>query len=118
MSEIDATIRNRREELRRVRDAVDRLGAENRLAAEIVSDMPIPEMAARPARSRSCHHDSALRCRHTGGWSPPPGEVSLPATTGNAFAGVITGFVSPSEIRILGTKTELLRTLVAAAGVE
>lgn len=26
--------------------------------------------------------------------------------------------VSPSEIRILGTKTELLRTLVAAAGVE
>jgi hypothetical protein len=28
------------------------------------------------------------------------------------------GVVSPSEIRILGTKTELLRTLVAAAGVE
>jgi site-specific DNA recombinase len=26
--------------------------------------------------------------------------------------------VDPSEIRILGTKTELLRTLVAAAGVE
>jgi site-specific DNA recombinase len=26
--------------------------------------------------------------------------------------------VSPSEIRILGTKTELPRTLVAAAGVE
>ena len=41
MSEIDATIRNRREELRRVRDAVDRLGAENRLAAEIVSDMQV-----------------------------------------------------------------------------
>lgn len=41
MSEIDATIRNRREELRRVRDAVDKLGAEYRLAAEVVGDMQV-----------------------------------------------------------------------------
>ena len=41
MSEIDASIRNRREELKRVRDAVDRLGEECRLAAGIVEDMQV-----------------------------------------------------------------------------
>jgi serine/threonine-protein kinase RsbW len=41
MTEIDASIRNRREELARVRDAVDRLGAECHLAAGIVEDMQV-----------------------------------------------------------------------------
>lgn len=41
MSEIDASIRNRREELTRVMDAVDRLGAECHLAAGIVEDMQV-----------------------------------------------------------------------------
>jgi anti-sigma regulatory factor (Ser/Thr protein kinase) len=41
MTEIDASIRNRREELARVRDAVDRLGAECRLASGIVEDMQV-----------------------------------------------------------------------------
>ena len=41
MTEIDASIRNRREELERVRDAVDRLGAECRLAAGVVEDMQV-----------------------------------------------------------------------------
>jgi serine/threonine-protein kinase RsbW len=41
MTEIDASIHNRREELTRVRDAVDRLGAECRLAAGIVEDMQV-----------------------------------------------------------------------------
>lgn len=41
MTEIDASIRNRREELARVRDAVDRLGAECHIAAGIVEDMQV-----------------------------------------------------------------------------
>lgn len=41
MSEIDASIRNRREDLARVSDAVDRLGVECSLAAGVVADMQV-----------------------------------------------------------------------------
>jgi uncharacterized membrane protein len=44
-------------------------------------------------------------------WGEPGAMVML-------AGGVLYVVVDPSEIRILGTKTELLRTLVAAAGVE
>ena len=41
MNQTETTIRNRREELTRVVDAVDRLAAEHHLAAQVVGDMQV-----------------------------------------------------------------------------
>jgi serine/threonine-protein kinase RsbW len=41
MSEVETTIRNRREEFGRVVDAVGRIAAEHRIAADIVGDMQV-----------------------------------------------------------------------------
>lgn len=41
MSQIETTIRNRREELRKVIEAVDRIAAEHHLDADVVGDMQV-----------------------------------------------------------------------------